>query len=254
MIVGVFFSTKERDENMEKEKKVEKQTNEKNIQKIKIKKKINMIMSEVEYLKKDDTVITNQRTGAGYKAISEEKVTTSVRNAMIKYGVVIIPVEQEHRREDEILKDNQGNEKASRLTTVDTKYRIQNIDDKEDYIIAVSSGTGVDTQDKGIGKAMTYSYKYLLLRTFAIPTGEDTDKISSEVYDSQFNRNTQSLETETKEILLTENQKKIIDKLSDANKKKIIDKYSKNSIDELTIKEASEVISILNNKKEKENN
>ena len=157
--------------------------------KLNVYQKISKIMSEVEYLKKDDKVITNQKTGAGYNAITEEKVTTAVRNAMVKYGIVIIPIEQEHKREDEILKDYQGNEKVSRLTTVDTKYRIQNIDDKDDYVIAVSSGTGADTQDKGIGKAMTYSYKYLLLRTFAIPTGEDTDKISSEVYDSQFNRN-----------------------------------------------------------------
>lgn len=157
--------------------------------KLNVYQKISKIMSEVEYLKKDDKVITNQKTGAGYKAITEEKVTTTVRNAMIKYGIVIIPIEQDHKREDEILKDYQGNEKVSRLTTVDTKYKIQNIEDKDDYVIAVSSGTGVDTQDKGIGKAMTYSYKYLLLRTFAIPTGEDTDKISSEAYDSQFNRN-----------------------------------------------------------------
>ena len=157
--------------------------------KLNVYQKISKIMSEIEYLKKDDKVITNQKTGAGYNAITEEKVTTAVRNAMVKYGIVIIPIEQEHKREDEILKDYQGNEKVSRLTTVDTKYRIQNIDDKDDYVIAVSSGTGADTQDKGIGKAMTYSYKYLLLRTFAIPTGEDTDKISSEVYDSQFNRN-----------------------------------------------------------------
>lgn len=157
--------------------------------KLNVYQKISKIMSEVEYLKKDDKVITNQKTGAGYNAITEEKVTTVVRNAMVKYGIVIIPIEQDHKREDEILKDYQGNEKVSRLTTVDTKYRIQNIDDKDDYVIAVSSGTGADTQDKGIGKAMTYSYKYLLLRTFAIPTGEDTDKISSEVYDSQFNRN-----------------------------------------------------------------
>lgn len=150
--------------------------------------KISKVMEDVEYLQKDDEVITNQKTGAGYKAVSEEKVTGEVRKALIKYGIVIIPIKQEHKREDEILKDQYGNEKMSRLTTVDTTYRIQNIDNKDDYIEAVSSGTGADTQDKGIGKAMTYSYKYLLLRAFAIPTGEDTDKVSSEEYDSQFVR------------------------------------------------------------------
>lgn len=154
--------------------------------------RISKVMEDIEYLQKDDKVITNQKTGAGYKAVSEEKVTGEVRKALVKYGIVIIPIKQDHKREDEILKDQYGNEKVSRLTTVDTTYRIQNVDDKNDYVEAVSSGTGVDTQDKGIGKAMTYAYKYLLLRTFAIPTGEDTDKVSSEEYDRQFVRETET--------------------------------------------------------------
>ena len=148
--------------------------------------RISKVMGEVEYLAKDDMVVTNAKTGAGYKAISEEKVTNEVRKAMIKHGIVIIPVDMNVERQDEVLKDYQGNEKMNRITTADIKYRIQNIDDKDDYVMAVSSGTGVDTQDKGVGKAMTYAYKYLLLRSFAIPTGEDTDKISSAVYDEQF--------------------------------------------------------------------
>lgn len=148
--------------------------------------RISKVMQEVQYLGKDDMVVTNAYSGAGYKAISEEKVTTEIRKSLIKNGIVIVPIEMEHTRDDEVLKDKTGNEKVSRLATVNVKYRIQNIDDKEDYIIAVSSGTGVDTQDKAVGKAMTYAYKYLLLRTFAIPTGEDTDKISSEMYDGQF--------------------------------------------------------------------
>lgn len=150
--------------------------------------KINKVMADVRYLAKDDMVVTNTKTGAGYKAITEEKVTTAVREAMIRHGIVIVPIEQTHTRTDEVLQDYQGNQKVSRLATVDTKYRIQNIEDKDDYVIATSSGTGVDTQDKAVGKAMTYSYKYLLLRTFAIPTGEDTDKISSDVYSEQFNQ------------------------------------------------------------------
>ena len=106
------------------------------------------------------------------KQFPRKKVTKAVRESLIKHGVVIVPIEQEHSREGTI-------------STVNTKYRIQNIDDIEDYVVSVSSGTGADTQDKGVGKAMTYSYKYLLLRTFAIPTGEDPDKISSAELDSK---------------------------------------------------------------------
>lgn len=131
--------------------------------------KISIVMSEVSYLSKDDKV---EFGSTKYKAISEEKVTSIVRSSLIKNGIVIIPVEQEHHRE--------GN-----LTTVDVTYRIQNIEDVNDYILAKSSGTGADTQDKGVGKAMTYAYKYLLLRTFAIPTGEDPDKISSAELDEK---------------------------------------------------------------------
>lgn len=163
--------------------------------------KISKVMNDVKYLMKDDKVVTNAKTGASYKAITEEKVTSELRKAMIKHGIVIIPIEMITKREDETLKDFQGNDKVNRITTVETRYRIQNIDDKDDYIIAVSAGTGVDTQDKGVGKAMTYAYKYLLLRTFAIPTGEDADQISSEVYSSQFQtQKTKITEAEESEL------------------------------------------------------
>lgn len=125
-------------------------------------KKIHEVMKEVEYLQKDDKVEFGQTK---YKAISEEKVTTAVRASLIKNGLIIIPAEQEHSRE-------------GTLSTVNVKYKIIDTETGE-FEIAVSSGTGADTQDKGVGKAMTYSYKYLLLRTFAIPTGEDPDKISN---------------------------------------------------------------------------
>lgn len=77
-----------------------------------------------------------------------------------------------------------GKEKINRITTVNVTYRIVNTEKPEEYIDVSSSGTGVDTQDKGVGKAMTYAYKYMLLRTFAIPTGDDADKLSSDLYDA----------------------------------------------------------------------
>ena len=140
------------------------------------------VMQDIKYLQKDDKVGFGNNS---YKAISEEKVTESLRVSLIKNGLVILPVEQQHFREDTITKDETGKEKLNRLSTVNTKYKIVNIDNPTEFEILVSSGTGVDTQDKGVGKAMTYSYKYMLLRTFAIPTGEDTDKISSAELDEQ---------------------------------------------------------------------
>ncbi|AYB38559.1 ERF family protein [Brevibacillus laterosporus] len=131
-------------------------------------KKILAVMNDVSYLQKDDQV---EFKSTKYKTISEEKVTSAVGKAMRQHGLVIIPVHQEHS-------------KADQLTTVNVRYQIVDVD-TGDSIEAVSSGTGVDTQDKGVGKAMTYAYKYLLLRTFAIPTGEDPDKVSSAELDEK---------------------------------------------------------------------
>ncbi|MFP3393276.1 ERF family protein [Brevibacillus sp. SIMBA_040] len=131
-------------------------------------KKILAVMKDVEYLQKDDKV---EFKTTKYKAISEEKVTSAVGAAMREHGLVIVPIEQEHFR-------------VGDLTTVNVKYKIIDVD-TGDSIVAVSSGTGVDTQDKGVGKAMTYSYKYLLLRAFSIPTGEDPDKVSSDEWDEK---------------------------------------------------------------------
>lgn len=135
---------------------------------MKIYKKILAVMSDIEYLKKDDHV---KFGSTNYKAISEEKVTSAVRASLLKNGLVMFPIHQEHKRD--------GN-----LSTVDVTYRLADSDSAE-YVDIVSSGTGADTQDKGVGKAMTYAYKYAMLRTFAIPTGEDPDKISSEELDAK---------------------------------------------------------------------
>lgn len=121
--------------------------------------KISAIMKAVSYLSKDDTVAFGNTK---YKAVSEEKVTSAVREKLIEQGLVIFPIAQTHKRE-------------GTLTTVDVTYRIVNTENPDEFIDVVSSGTGADTQDKGVGKAMTYAYKYMLLRTFAIPTGEDPD-------------------------------------------------------------------------------
>lgn len=144
--------------------------------------KMSAVMKDIEYLAKDDSISMGK--GSSYKAISEEKVTRTVRESLIKNGLVIIPTEQEHFREDFTSKDSYGNDKVTRLTTVNVKYKIIDIE-TGNFEILSSSGTGVDSQDKGVGKAMTYCFKYALLRSFAIPTGEDPDKIASDMLDEQ---------------------------------------------------------------------
>jgi hypothetical protein len=195
--------------------------------------KIHGVMRDIEYLNKDDSISFGNTK---YKAISEEKVTSTVRAALLKYGLVIMPVEQEHHKE--------GN-----LSTVNTKYKIVDIDTGQ-YETIVSSGTGADSQDKGVGKAMTYSYKYFLLRTFAIPTGEDPDKVSSA-----------ELDAKEQPKLASDKQLNLIDSLL---KKKVSEKWSfdtlyenlkskvgaKNDMENWTVMEAKKAIDLLQSKVE----
>ncbi len=199
--------------------------------------RISAVMQDVQYLAKDDQIEFGKTK---YRAISEEKVTTIIRKSLITHGIVIVPVKQEHSKDGV-------------LTTVDVTYRIQNVEDENDYIEAVSSGTGVDTQDKGVGKAMTYSYKYLLLRTFAIPTGEDPDKISSAELDDRFSR-------EQKVEYIDDIKKKVLlDSLSvvgsdiESTLKYFQKKYpdsAPHSIDEITLEQFTPYIKALEKKKE----
>lgn len=139
--------------------------------------KITAIMQDVQYLAKDDHVKFGT---TDYKALSEEKVTVTMRAELLKHGLVVFPVEQTANR-------------SGSITHVDVKYRIVNVENPDEYIEVVSCGDGADTQDKGSGKAMTYAYKYMWLRTFALPTGEDPDKISTEELEDKARKSEESL-------------------------------------------------------------
>ena len=199
--------------------------------------RISAVMQDVQYLAKDDQIEFGKTK---YRAISEEKVTTTIRKSLITHGIVIVPVKQEHSKDGV-------------LTTVDVTYRIQNIENENDYIEAVSSGTGVDTQDKGVGKAMTYAHKYLLLRTFAIPTGEDPEKESSAELDDRFSRErkVEYIDDIKKKVLL--DSLEVIGCDIESTLKYFQKKYpdtAPHSIDEITLEQFTPYIKALENKKE----
>jgi hypothetical protein len=205
--------------------------------------KISEVMKAIEYLTKDDKV---EFGTTKYKAISEEKVTTAVRKELVKQGIVIIPIMQESTVTELIRTEKSVNQRAD----VHTKYRIQNIDDVNDFIEVESNGSGVDTQDKAVGKAMTYAYKYMLLRTFAIPTGEDPDKISSAETDYK-------MKTEIDgEKLITKSQAQALNtSIENANIKDeivelILGQYGYTSTNEIKIKDYMQIISDFKSRKE----
>lgn len=130
------------------------------------------VMRSVQHIQKDMKVSYGS---TNYKAVSDFHVTSVVREAMIEAGLTMVPVR--------IIREmitGLGSNSNSILTNVIVTFRLS---DGVDEIEIASSGSGVDTQDKGDGKAMTYARKYALLNTFLIPTGDDPDQVSSEEMD-----------------------------------------------------------------------
>lgn len=132
--------------------------------KLNLHEKMHEIYKAVQRLEKDGKIDFGK---TNYKALTESKTTSIMREQCNKQKIVVYPVEQNWTR-------------IGNITHVDVKYRIINVEDPSDYIEVVSCGDGADTQDKGTGKAMTYAYKYMWLRTFALATGEDPDLICNE--------------------------------------------------------------------------
>lgn len=135
-------------------------------------KKMLNVMKECQHLQKDMTV------GSGnyaYKAISESKVTSEVRKSLIKHGLVFY---QSEILKNELIRLDKG-DKTFFLSLVTVRYILADAEEKDQMITVESIGSGIDSQDKSTGKALTYSYKYALLRTFMIPTGEDPDRHAS---------------------------------------------------------------------------
>ena len=132
---------------------------------------------EVGYLQKDGKV---EFGSTKYKAITDEKVMTTVRPILDKYGIVMSI-------------ENIQMSRTGTLTEAVITWRFTNGEDPQDFLLVQSAGQGADTQDKGAGKAMTYSRKYALLNTLLIPTGEDPDRISSEELDAQSDKRSEEI-------------------------------------------------------------
>ena len=139
------------------------------------------ITAELQTVAKNLTVETVR--GKGYKAVSERDVLDAVKPLEAKHGVYSYPASREILESRLLESENEYNGKVTKKTTffsrIRTVYRFVNVDDPSECIETVTFAEGIDTQDKGSGKAMTYGDKYALLKAYKISTGDDPDQTAS---------------------------------------------------------------------------
>lgn len=135
--------------------------------------KIQLVSNDIRNITKDMTVGTGSYS---YKAVSDIDVTLAVKDAETKHRIISIPIKQDLIN-SEILKTlkKDGNEGITYVDTIKMTVRIIDLDDITQFIEVESFGKGIDSGDKGFGKASTYARKYALLNAYKIATGEDPD-------------------------------------------------------------------------------
>ena len=133
------------------------------------------------------TVGKNLTVGDGknkYKAVSERDIIDAVKPLEAKYGVYSYPVSrrvlESNLLESESTYNGNTTKKTTFMTRIETTYRFVNTDKPDEYIEIISFAEGIDPQDKGSGKAMTYADKYALMKAYKISTGDDPDQEASQ--------------------------------------------------------------------------
>jgi len=137
--------------------------------KLNIAQRINAAMADVDYIQKE------KKSGMNYSIVSHDAVTAKVRPILQKHGVVYYP------------RDMHVEQSGNRTQAVFT-VRFENIDDRSDYIDVATFGYGVDPQDKGPGKAMSYGVKYALLKVLGLETGDDPEEVQDKRADHNPNK------------------------------------------------------------------
>ena len=144
-------------------------------------KKMSAITAELTAVAKNLNVGIGK---AAYKAVGEADVLAAVKPLEEKHGVYSYPYSRKIVDSDLVTTTSEYKgkvtEKTNRYLRIETVYRFVNIDNPDEYIDITTYGDGIDPQDKAVGKAMTYSDKYALLKAYKIITGEDPDQFKSE--------------------------------------------------------------------------
>lgn len=123
------------------------------------------VMGEVDYIQKE------KKQGMRYSIVSHDAVTAKVRPILLKHGIVY--------HISDLWYEQVGNRTQVRLVVT-----FVNVDEPMEKIDSHSIGFGIDDQDKGAGKAISYAVKYALLKTLGLETGDDPDENQEAVFDN----------------------------------------------------------------------
>jgi hypothetical protein len=119
------------------------------------------------YLKKD-------KDGFQFKYVSSSQALGALRGAMDEQGLLLIPQIKGYEVKDHTTKKGEH----EYFTVLPMVFTWVNAENPEEKIECAWNGQGLDSGEKGIGKAVTYAEKYFLLKFFNVAT----DKLDPDAF------------------------------------------------------------------------
>lgn len=142
-----------------------------------IHEKILGIMSELDYIAKGDKTVNGQ-----YRFVSHDQVTAKIHPLLVKYKITVIPSVDSMQQE--------GNRTTINMTIAfvnaeapSDNFTVRFFSQAIDGGGTSKDGRVIPVGDKGPGKAISYAYKYALLKTFCLETGDDPDNDANAAYE-----------------------------------------------------------------------
>lgn len=133
--------------------------------------KIAQVMARVETIPK-----SGYNSYHSYPYATETDVLNAIRPLMVEAGLVLIPMAAEAQTSPSAGAEDKG-KSGHDVTTVKMRFILADAESGE-TIEGPWLGQGQDTQDKGVYKAITGGHKYLLMKLFQVPTGDDPERDS----------------------------------------------------------------------------
>lgn len=131
-------------------------------------KKLAEVLTAVGYIEKAGT-----NASQGYKYVMAAQVADKVRDEFAKRNLTMLPTNIE------VVESGLTPSAKQVLTTLRVTWTITDADSNSS-ISFQSVGSGSDSTDKAVYKAMTGALKYALLLGFLIPTGDDPEHESGD--------------------------------------------------------------------------
>lgn len=112
-------------------------------------------------------IVKDKAKGIPYPVLPWNKVSDMVKDLLVKEKITFIPQ----------IRETIANGNMT-ITTVDGEF-INAENPEEKITINGFTGYGIDSSDKGPGKAYSYAIKYLFIKTFCMQIGDDEDSEKS---------------------------------------------------------------------------